>query len=303
MHRVRIALVLVAITSLVVPITARAQNKRRPDHRPAPGVAGVDTGFQGKTAYCYLNRGTLTWRIGNDVVERTIHFDRDAGALRTVAVKTMGGAPPIDTVSAFEGDLTVMPARATTPTTLHLDHDWAYIWQSVATPAGGGRLLTIHLQGIRSNDGYEIEALYEVYPGNRPYLAKSLTLINRSPEPVTLREVLYDRWILAASQEKRAAKEMPTALPAAFKSDGPSAGALEEPAQEIGLRAFVADSGGAVTYQNGAIVERWKGAVTAGRVGGRAYTPQAVVFAYRGPAGTGAALSKRFPGVATTASR
>src|SRR5205085_11472066 len=107
------------------------------------------------------NEKTLTWRIGNDAVERTIDYDYDTKGLKTTNVSVLYGRARLAAVSGSEGELVIAPPGAKDGTTLRLDHDWAYTWQSVATPGHGGRLLTVHMQGINANKGYEVEVMYE----------------------------------------------------------------------------------------------------------------------------------------------
>lgn len=250
-----------------------------------PKVTKTESLFKGKTAYVYLNQKTLTWRIGNDVVERTVQFDQDTGALKTLDVKTMGGLPPVAVVSGSEGEFTVAETNAPAAKKLRLDKDWAYSWQSVTTPAHGGRLLTIHLQGVRSHEGYEVEAMYEVMPGNRPYLTKSLTLVNRMESPVTLREIVYDRWTLSTATGQsvmapaggKPGKMYTLMLSGANPKAKPGARG-----QEGGLELFVPDTGGEVAAANSALVVRYAGETTAAPQGGRAYGPKVVAFPFEG---------------------
>jgi hypothetical protein len=249
-----------------------------------PKMTTKESLFKGKNAYVYLNRKTLTWRIGNDAVERTVQFDQETGALKTLNVKTMGGLPSVAVVSSNEGEFTVAADASATPTKLGLDKDWAYSWQSVTTPGHGGRLLTIHLQGIRSHQGYEVEAMYEVMPGNRPYLAKSLTLVNRMESPVMLREIVYDRWTLSTAPGQS------VMLPAGAKPGKMSTLLLSgtnpkakpgAKGQEGGLELFMPDRG-EVAAANSALTARYTGEATAAPQGGRAQGPRVVAFPFEG---------------------
>ncbi len=303
----RIAIIACALTAaLGSPV--RAQDNKdvkpapakpvapRPVQRVKPKQPSKDNTFKGRAAHVYFNEKALTWKIGNDVLERTIHFDKDLGALRTNEIKTMGGVPHINSVSSTEGEFSVIGADGRKGGPYRLDRDWAYIWQSVATPPHGGRLLTIHLQGIRSNSGVEVEVLYEVYPGNRPYLAKSITLINRGEAAISLADVVYDRWILPIPN--RAAPKQSTTVANAGSSDFSASGdfslGVEDAANRIGLRAFMTGKQGEISYQNGTVVPRFTGSIEAPRRGGRAFSPFAVVFAYSGTAERGAELYQKF---------
>jgi hypothetical protein len=270
----------------------------RPVQRVKPAEPPKDTTFKGKKAYVYFRENELTWKIGNDVLERTIRFDRDAGGLRTTEIKTMGGLPKIDSTSTTEGEFSVIGADAQKRGPYHLDHDWAYIWQSVGTPSHEGRVLTIHLQGVRSNSGLEVEVLYEVLPGNRPYLGKSITLINRGDAPVSLADVVFDRWILPApSHPARAAKsgtKTTSSKPEDFSASGDFSMGVEDAANRIGLRAFMTGKNGEISFTNGTVVPRFTGPEVAPPNGGRAYTPFAVIFPYSGTAERGNMLYQKY---------
>lgn len=249
-----------------------------------PAVAKKDLLFRGGHAHCYFEEKTLTWKLGNDVIERHIHFESDPGALRTESVKTLGGGPEIAMVAPNEGDLTIDTGG--TSKTLRLDRDWAYTWQSVSTPDHGGRRLTIHLQGIRSNSGYEVEVIYELLPGNRPYLTKSFTLINRTGVPVALTGATYDRWILAGgSHGVRTASSGSTAA---------GANVQEITAPGGGMEVFVEGPNGKVVSTGGALVPQFTGPVVAAKAGGRATTPRSVVFAYSGAPSKANLIRARF---------
>ncbi|MCC6728624.1 MAG: hypothetical protein IT208_04720 [Chthonomonadales bacterium] len=246
--------------------------------------------FKGTRAYCYFRPAELTWRIGNDVVERTVRFDRDTGVLFTQGVQVKGRLPRIEPVAGLEGQFLL----AGDAPAVRLDGGWTYMWQIVTTPAHGGRLLTIHLQGKGRNAGYEVEALYEVYPGNRPYLARSLTLINRSGAPRTVAEVDYGRWVLAkAPRGRRAAAAAAPVAPSAQPAAAPNVGVVQDPAGGGGLVAAVLGPGGTVAVSGGAVALRVKAAVDVSANGGRAYAPRAVVAPFLGAQGAGRALVGR----------
>jgi hypothetical protein len=272
----------------------------RPVQRVKPKEPVVDTTFRGKAAHVYFREKELTWKIGNDVLERTIQFDKDLGGLRTTEIKSMNGLPRIDTTSTTEGEFSVIGADGVKRGPYRLDKDWAYIWQSVGTPPHEGRLLTIHLQGVRSNSGIEVEVLYEVYPGNRPYLAKTISLINRGEAPIAMADVVYDRWILPVPDRpaKPAAKSTTSAAPAVkpddFSASGDFSLGVEDAANRIGMRAFFAGKGGEIAYQGGTVIPRFAGPLEAPRRGGRAYPPFAVVFAYAGGAERGTLLAQKY---------
>lgn len=153
--------------------------------------------------YCYYNERTTTWRLGNAAVERTIQFDREAGTLRTVSVRTKGKAPRIVPVSALEGEIAVTRPDGSA-SSLRLDGDWVFMFQIVSRPPHMGRRLTIHLQGKGRNAGYQLEAVYEVLPGRSPFFLRGLTLINRTGAPVKVGTVRFDRWVVPAPEGRGA---------------------------------------------------------------------------------------------------
>lgn len=146
-------------------------------------------------AYCYFNAKTMTWRLGNDAVERTIHFDRDAGSLRTLRVVTKLPGVEFASVANSDGEFTVTPEGGS-PIVLRLDGDWDFMFPIVHNDDGGGRTLTIHLQGKRRNAGYEVEAVYSIGPGKQARLVDRLLLVNRTGRPVALGRVTIGRWVL-----------------------------------------------------------------------------------------------------------
>jgi len=255
-----------------------------------------DDTFKGRTAYCYFNEKALTWRIGNDVVERVVRFDRETGALQTLRAEDKKAGRRIAPAPVAEGEF-VLAAEAggARAAPVRLDGDWVFLWQSVGTPAHGGRLLTIHLHGKGRHAGYEVEAQYEVYPGNRPYLAKWLTLINRTGAPRTVEEIVIDRWILVARPPKRPAKgaPLPEPKPAEFTASGASA-TVVDPASQNAMVAGIAGEKGTVTYEQGVLTLRARPGVEIRGDGGRALSPTVFVAAYEGTAAIGAALYQRY---------
>jgi hypothetical protein len=274
---------LLLAASLVTAQTPRAKPVRA---EPAP--------FKGTKAYCYFNEKTLTWRIGNDAVERTIDYDYDSKGLKTTSVRVMKGSARLAAVAVSEGDITIAAPGAQPGATLRLDKDWAYTWQSVATPAHGGRLLTVHMQGINTNQGYEVEVMYEVWPGDRPYLGKSITFINRTSAPLEVREVVYDRWVVATPSGRKPAKGAPAPKPAAFARGADGTATLFDEASHTGVLAAVIGPQGSLAFQNGAIVQRFAGAVVADPQRGRAYLPQAIIAPFTGTAAVADILYKRY---------
>jgi hypothetical protein len=252
--------------------------------------AGADSG-KVKRAYCYFDRGKLTWRIGNEAIERTIHFDRDTGGLRTLKVECKGPGPRIAPVSGSEGEFILAGQEAP----IRLDSDWIYQWQSVGMPLPGVRRLTVHLWGKGRNKGYEAEAVYEAYPGKSPVLAKWLTLINRTGAPQTVQEIVYDRWALVAPSAKKGAAAA-TPGPLKFES-GPGASAtLTDPATRVGLAAGVLGAGGEAAYQNSAVVLRCRAPMEMPGEGGRATAPPSLAAAFTGDAPAGQALLQKYAG-------
>ncbi|MEP6755193.1 MAG: hypothetical protein ABJA67_06820, partial [Chthonomonadales bacterium] len=84
--------------------------------RPAP-----------RPAYCTFNEANLTWKIGNEAIERTIVFDKSAGTLRTHSLKTGTGEMTILPVGSSEGEISLQDG-AGKAVKLTLDHDWTYGW-------------------------------------------------------------------------------------------------------------------------------------------------------------------------------
>jgi len=249
--------------------------------------------FQGKYAHVYFDEKHLTWRIGNDTIERVIHFARDEGSLRTREVTTKDGLPHVTVVTPNEGEFTVDGVGR-----VALDHDWAYSWQSVQEPAEGGRKLTIHLEGIRSHHGYEVEAMYQVQAGNRPYLAKSLTFINLTAGPLTVSRVVEDRWVLAAEPVKAKAAPAAPIHSASAKSDF-----LLMARSDDGFGAFMVTPLADIGANDGAVAVRANGPVVAAPDGGRAYMPQSVVYPFKGSEALGLALRKQYGESPRTASK
>lgn len=242
---------------------------------------------KGATAYCYLNKDTLTWRIGNDAVERKIQFDRDLGGLKTLHVKDkLHGRLGI--VPGNEGEVVVSGGEEGGGKTLNLSQDWVYQWQSVTTPPHGGRMLTIHMWGKGANKGYQIEVIYEVQPGNKPFLAKSVTLINRTGSPQILAQVLYDRWLLVGSSGK-AQERMPQ-----FVKNPDGTATLVDAAGRGGLLSSVPGGTGETVLREGALVQIDRPRSKANGEGGRAYSAKAVIVLFSGPAENGRVLFRQY---------
>ncbi|MEP6756514.1 MAG: hypothetical protein ABJA67_13495, partial [Chthonomonadales bacterium] len=169
-------------------------------------------------------------------------------------------------------------------------------WQTVATPANGGRSLTVHLSGVRSNTGYEVEANYEVIPGKKPYFIRSLTLINRTDKAVTVESCLYDRWAISSNSvpgKKIQGRFQAPPHMARFVAGPTGSGTLVDDALGAGATVSV-EASGEVMVENSAVVSRWKGSLEATAQNGRAYIPETVVFAFRGVAPSGADLLTRY---------
>jgi hypothetical protein len=281
-------------TLLLAATLLSAQGAPAKPVKPARPVSTEPAPFKGTKAYCYFNEKTLTWRIGNDAVERTIDYDYDTKGLKTTSVRVMSGRARLAAVAGSEGEIMIAPAGSQAGTTLRLDKDWAYTWQSVATPAHGGRLLTVHMQGINTNNGYEVEVMYEVWPGNRPYLGKSVTFINRTSAPLDVREVVYDRWVVATPPAGKPKKDAPAPRPAEFSRASDGSGRLFDEASGTGVLAAVVSPQGSQTFQNGAIVQRFTGAVTAAPGNGRAYLPEAIIAPFTGTAAVADILYQRY---------
>jgi hypothetical protein len=267
--------------------------------------------YAGSRAYVYFDEKNLTWRIGNEAVERTVRFDRDTGSLHSTDIKSGVGGARITDLGTHAGEITLavpLPAGGTEPRTLSLGSDWAYVWQSVTTPPHGGRLLTIHMQGLRQHAGFEVEALFEVRPGNRPFLAKSFTLINRTDQPVTVTGARYDRLVVSTTPARvpvrRGRRGQPAPpppappKPASFVAGREGAGAIVDAASGAGVAAAVLGPGGGATFREGMLLPAFAGSLTAAPEGGRAWLPPSVVFAYKGDAAEGFAILEELRGSA-----
>lgn len=256
---------------------------------PAPEKPGLQ--FKGARAYCYFRKHELLWKIGNDVSERTIRFDRTTGALRTEGKSARVPAPAAVSVAGVEGEFTIFHESGGSRSVLRLDADWQYLWHTISHPGHGGRLLTVHLQGRGANQGFEAEASYEVYPGNRPFFVKWLTLINRTGGTVLLEGVSIDRWALEPPKMKREKDAPVPPAPQVFAED--NAGAVIDGASHSGLLVWMPD-GGEIGSANGALAARQKRAVSLHGQGGRADTPKAVVAAFRGSLDMAGALQQHY---------
>lgn len=292
----RLSSLALASILLVVPITGFAQGgamKSPKNERLRPDL------FTGNKVYCYFDEKAKTWRLGNDVVERTIHFDRETGSLKTTKVFQKVGGQRVAPVVDSEGEWSVAGTDpAAKPVTISLSGGWAYIWQSVSTPEHGGRLLTIHLHGIGPNQGYEAEALYEIFPGNRPYLTKTLTLINRTETPKTVQDLTYDRWQVLepeANRGKAKSKNLlsePIQQPARLEKIADNS--LAVLTETNGLLSTVLDATAQNQYANGTLVQRVRLGQTVPGDGARVYAPRAVLAAFDGSVESGTTLYQRF---------
>lgn len=238
--------------------------------------------LRGTKAYCYYKQTTHTWRIGNDAIERAIHFDAVRGGLETTQVRAFRHLPQLCLTPMFEGRIELATDRG--PRRLDLSADWVFQWQSVSTRQHGGRLLTIHMQGKAINQGFELEAMYEVLPGNRPFFAKTFTVINRSGEPVTVREVVYDRWSLTRDARSKASPASHVAGTTASLTV-PKRGSLS-----VGFDA----AGGASTLDGSVIRACASVEIAAAPSGGRAYLPTEIVAVSAGSEADSAALLQRY---------
>jgi hypothetical protein len=274
--------------------------------------AETQSHFRGKAAYCYFDRETTTWRLGNDVIERTIRFDPSAGGLFTQKfIHKPAGSATVVPVSTLEGEVTLADADApTVKTTLRLDSDWAFSWQTVSTPAHGGRLLTVHMFGVGRNKGFELESLYEVWPGNRPFIGRSINLINHSDTARRVQRIQFDRWVLTPATSAAPAKPRPdktalaaaagpqpkTALPLEFRTVEQGVCTLVEPGFGHGLVAAVWAGTSDISWDKGSVLLAVRtDALLKGRAG-RFFGPKVTIAPYQGDSAGGYALWKRFYG-------
>ncbi len=116
-----------------------------------------------------------------------------------VAIKLVGYAAP----NGIYGDVRLVDQEKAP--VLRLDRDWHYMWDAIGL-GQGGRLLTIHLQGTGPYGGYEMEVNYEVYPGDRPYVAKWLSVMSHHHRQLLISKVTEERWQLMPSIPASAAR-------------------------------------------------------------------------------------------------
>ena len=243
------------------------------------------TVFSGTKAYCYFNEKTLTWRIGNDVQERTVHFERATGSLRTVTIKAFHTSAAVS--SDVEGVLLLNGDRKVT-----LDSDWSYSWQSVATPENLGRKLTIHMQGVNTHKGMEVEVIYETLPGNRPYLNKQIAFINRTGAPMKVEEVTIENLTLQIGTGNKALKPVTTA----FSTILPVGSGLTFSPYNTGIGLLMQDKSGIVKSKGKQITSATKPAAELAGDGGRYLSPVSTSFLYTGGTADGGALINRYSG-------
>lgn len=178
---------------------------------PMSAVAKPLTRHNEKPAYCYYNSNNLTWKIGNNMLEAVIHFNKLTNSLASVSLHAKRGPMRLETpvqsaavIQLTDGDQT-----------LSLNKDWAFSWQTVTDTADGGRILTVHLEGIASNDGWAIEEKYEVGPGASPWISNYFTLINHSEKNATVNSVTFSGWKVLAQKKN----EMEPKINALYISD------------------------------------------------------------------------------------
>lgn len=243
-------------------------------------------------AYCFFDQKTLTWRLGSSAFERTIHFDKAAGSLRTTRLVMKLKGVAIAPVTGSDAEIAVTPDGAK-PVALRLDRDWDYIFQIVKMQENGARLLTIHLQGKKQNAGFELEANYAVDPGKRARLSDSVLLINRTGAPVRLSGVQFGRWILVEPGPKVAPDPRAALLPGDRKDTATLAVGAAGPRLIASIERTDTGDGapaatGEVTLQQNALVLTARPEVTI-EPGGRWQSPRASVQAQpAAPRGTAA---------------
>jgi hypothetical protein len=260
---------------------------------PASGQKkGANEPFHGNKAYCYEDLAKKTWTLGNDVYQRTIQLDNVTGKLMTtdLLLKPKHHVH-VEAAESIEGEIAFQKADGS-PLSLRLDRDWAYGWRIIATPAHGGRRLTVHLQGTKHYEGWEVEATYEVLPGNRPWMKKSFVAINRTGQDLKASAVVYDRITCpVVAPLKTAGKDKPKPAQAT-KTAGGDAATLIDPQEMLGLAAAVSPDGDCVADRGALLVRAKMNADVPGN-GGRVETPVAVTAPFMGNHATGVALVKQ----------
>jgi hypothetical protein len=150
----------------------------------------LNTRHNEKPAYCYYNSNNLTWKIGNDALEAVIHFNKLSNSLTPILLRAKRGPMRLETPVQSAAVIQLEPGDQT----LTLNRDWAFSWQTVLDTTDGGRILTVHLEGIASNEGWAIEEKYQVGPGASPWIANYFTLINPSKKNATVNSVTFSGW-------------------------------------------------------------------------------------------------------------
>ncbi len=159
----------------------------------------LSTRHNEKPAYCYYNSNNLTWKIGNDALEAVIHFNKLSNSLTPIQLRAKRGPMRLETPVQSAAVIQLEPGDQT----ISLNKDWAFSWQTVLDTTEGGRILTVHLEGIASNDGWAIEEKYEVGPGSSPWIANYFTLINHSDKNVTVNSVAFSGWKIVPQKKSK----------------------------------------------------------------------------------------------------
>ncbi len=252
-----------------------------------------------RTSYCTFNESNLTWKIGNELVSRTVHFDKQAGSLRTTEISNGPKRAILSDVAPSDAEISLVDTDSNSRT-ISLESDWEFAWQLVGRPAHGGRLLTIHLQGVRKNSGFEMETLYEVWGKELPYMAKTVILINRKEKPVLVTGSTLDRWvvqIIPLIGPILRNGPPPSRKPATFLGGKDGFGSLVQFQAGEGVTAAVSVPSGTVELENGAMVVRTPVSIEVKHDNGRATLPTSVIYAWTGPTPTGQLLLDKFKGL------
>ncbi len=255
--------------------------------------------LQNKTAYCTYNEGTYTWKIGNDAVSRSVHFDKLTGSLRTIQIMNGPKRAIVSDISPSEAEISITDVNSKSRT-ISLESDWEFAWQTVGRPAHGGRLLTIHLQGVRKNSGFEIELQYEVWGKDSPYMAKTVSLINRKEKPVFVSGATLNRWVVQINPLIGPIIRngpAPSQKPPSFLGGTDGTGSLVQLQMGEGVTAAVNMKTGSVAMENGAMVVKTPVSLEVKPDTGRAVLPVSVIYAWSGPTPTGQLLLDKFTGM------
>ncbi len=124
-----------------------------------------------------LDLPVITRAIGIKLITSTA----DAPLFNSMSIAEVGSAPP----------------------PLDLSKDWKYMIHSVNLGGEGSKVLTIGLDGLKSNEGFSFEVNYQIYPGQEPVVIKWFNFINHRSTQFLIQQALLDRLPLQSEKIKR----------------------------------------------------------------------------------------------------